>query len=216
MPTKKLTLFHYWRSSCSWRVRWALAAKEIPYETKAVNLLEAEHQSKDYKRLNPSGQVPCLKIGEHYISESLAIIEWLDETFPEPRLIPGNPWKKLEVRSLAYKIASGIQPIQNLSVMRKHHRERDEQLRWSRYWIEKGFLAVEKILEGTATRFACGSEVTLADLCLVPQVYNAKRFSVDLNHFPKIERVYENCLETKACQEAHPDSFQKEALKKCS
>lgn len=208
MKPKNLTLFHYWRSSCSWRVRWALALKEIPYQTKPINLIKDEQKSDFYKQLNPSEQVPCLQVENTFISESLAIIEWLDEIYPYPKILPGDPLKRLQIRSLSYKIASGIQPIQNLCVMKKYHREKEKQLEWSKYWIEKGFKSIEKILEKTASPFCFGQQVTLADLCLIPQVYNAKRFSVVMTQFPKIEKIYDNCLTTKACQESHPDQFQ--------
>lgn len=206
MKPENIILHHYWRSSCSWRVRWALELKKIPFELRPVNLLEDEHKSPSYLKINPSGQVPCLQMGNEFHSESLALIEWLDEIFPTPKLVFGTPLKRMKIRELAYKVSSGIQPIQNLSVMRTHSRELEQQREWSRTWIRKGFVACEKLLEKSATKFCFGSEVSLADLCLIPQVYNAKRFELNLTSFPKIERIYENALETEACQAAHPES----------
>lgn len=210
MKPKDLVLYHYWRSSCSWRVRWALALKEISYKHIAINLLAGDNQKEAYLKINKSGQVPALHIGNKFVSESLAIIEWLDEIHPSPKLILGTPSKRMAIRKLSYKIASGVQPIQNLSVMRAHSKEKAKQREWSKKWIVSGFKAYEKILEKTSTKFSFGSEITMADLCLIPQVYNAKRFSVNLEEFPKVRGVYENCLKTKSCQNSHPDRFKPE------
>ena len=207
MKPEGLVLYHYWRSSCSWRLRWALKLKGVVCELKHINLLEGEHKTKAYLKLNPSGQVPCLKTKEDIATESLAIIEWLDELICDPKLIGGSPEKRRKIREFSYKIASGIQPIQNLGVMRAHSSQRSEQVAWAKLWIEKGLGVCEKLLEKTATKYCFGSELSLADLCLVPQVYNAKRFAVKLESYPKVQRIYDNCLETEACQASHPDQF---------
>lgn len=205
MLDKNLTLYHYWRSSCSWRLRWAFHLKNVSYTKKAINLLEGDQKKENYLKLNPSGQVPCIEIENYFVSESFALLEWLEETYPSPELLPQNSISRLKIREFCYKIVCGIQPIQNLAVMKAHSQDVNEQKRWSRMWIERGLKSCERILESTATRFCFGSELTLADLCLVPQVYNAKRFDVDLGSFPHVHKVYENCLVTDSCQASHPD-----------
>ena len=207
MKPQNFILHHYWRSSCSWRVRWALDLKKISFESKPVNLLKGEHKENSFKSLNQSGQVPCLQVGDQFFSESLSIIEWLDDVFPEVKLVSGTPERKRLIRELSYKISSGVQPIQNLSVMRAYSAEKSKQRIWSKQWITKGFEVYETLLQKSATRFSVGSQITLADLCLIPQVYNAKRFNVSLDSFPKIERVYHNALETKEAISSHPDVY---------
>ena len=118
MNKKPLILYHYWRSSCSWRLRWAFEIKEIKYELKHINLLDGEHKSESYLEKNPSAQVPCLQVGSNFYSESLAILEWLEDSYPQPNLLPENPQKRILVRQLTNMIASGIQPLQNLKVQK--------------------------------------------------------------------------------------------------
>lgn len=208
MITPDLTLYHYWRSSCSWRVRWAFAIKGLPYEAIPVNLLQSEQTGKNHLQRNPSGFVPSLQLGGQSFSESMALLEWLEESYPTPSLLSKDPLQRLRVREFSMKIASGIQPIQNLSVMRFHSDDQDKQRDWSKHWITKGLMACEKLLQGSEdSKFCFGDQLTFADLCLVPQVYNAKRFSVDMNLFPRLEEVYERALKTKTCQDSHPDKF---------
>ncbi|XP_068729460.1 maleylacetoacetate isomerase-like [Montipora capricornis] len=199
----KPILFSYFRSSCSWRVRTALSLKEIDYETHSVNLLKAENQELEYKKLNPIGQVPALVIDGHTLADSLTIMEYLDETRPEPPLFPKNdPYKKALVRQISHCIASGIQPLQNLSVLR--YLGDDRKAEWGHHFINKGFQNLEKILEGTSGKYCVGDEITMADICLVPQVYNANRFKVDMSPFPIISRINEALLQLDAFKASHP------------
>ncbi|XP_036887573.1 maleylacetoacetate isomerase-like isoform X3 [Sturnira hondurensis] len=171
----KPILYSYFRSSCAWRVRIALALKSIDYEILPVDLTkDGGHQfSEEFQALNPMKQVPALKIDGITISQSLAIIEYLEETRPTPPLLPQDPKKRVFVRMISDLITSGIQPLQNLSVLKQVGQE--NQLIWAQKAITSGFNALEQILQRTAGKYCMGDEVSMADLCLVPQVENAKR-----------------------------------------
>uniref|UniRef100_A0ABI7ZQU0 maleylacetoacetate isomerase n=1 Tax=Felis catus TaxID=9685 RepID=A0ABI7ZQU0_FELCA len=170
-------LYSYFRSSCSWRVRIALALKSIDYETIPINLIKDGGQQ-------------------------LAIIEYLEETRPTPRLLPQDPKKRAHVRMISDLIAGGIQPLQNLSVLKQVGQE--NQLTWAQKAITSGFNALEQILQSTAGRYCVGDEVSMADLCLVPQVANAERFKVDLTPYPTISRINKTLLALEAFQVSHP------------
>jgi maleylacetoacetate isomerase len=209
----KLKLYHYWRSSCSWRVRWALHYKKIECELIHINLLSGEAQSPSHLEKNPQGYVPALEISElHYklfLSESLPIIEWLEESFPDtPSLLPGNTFERAKIRQLAEVINSGTQPIQNLSVMNAHSENPDEKKRWAQKWIKKGLLSYEKILGETSGEYSVGDQLTLADLCLIPQVYNANRFEVDITDCPKICAIDKKARTTTSYLSSEPSRFE--------
>jgi len=211
----ELTLYGYWRSSSSYRVRIALELKGLAYAYAAVHLLEGGGQqfNEDYRAKNPSAQVPTLMVsgdGEPFVlAQSVAILEFLDETFPEPALLPTSPRDRARVRQLVEVINSGIQPIANLSVLKYLGRvmQQDEATRntWTRHWIATGFEALEALLAKTAGRFAFGDEVTLADCFIVPQVYNANRFQVDLTPYPNLRRVSAEAEALPAFQRARPE-----------
>jgi maleylacetoacetate isomerase len=206
MQQTKLTLYHYWRSSSSWRVRWGLQIKGLDCRYVPVNLLTDAHKSPDFLKANPAGLVPALEIDGHCFGESLAILEWLDETFPEPALLPKDPLARMHVRQLAMQIACNTQPIQNLGVQRKHSSNQSEQLAWAKHWITVGLETYEKMLAtGKPGKFSYGDQVTIADLCLIPQVYNAHRFKVDVSQWPVLEAINNRCLELPECRAAHPD-----------
>jgi maleylacetoacetate isomerase/maleylpyruvate isomerase len=204
MP-QTLTLHHYWRSSCSWRVRWALALKGVPYQSVPVNILKGEHRDPAYMALNPAGFLPCLEIDGEPYGESLALIEWIEETWPTPALLPQDPLSRLYVRQLALTIAAGTQPLQNPFALKYYKLDDQERTKAARHWIERGLGTYETLLrKGRPGTYSFGGEVTVADLCLVPQVYNALRFQVDMSQFPLIEGIYERCLKTKECDAAAP------------
>ncbi|XP_021567499.1 maleylacetoacetate isomerase [Carlito syrichta] len=200
----KPILYSYFRSSCAWRVRSALALKGIDYETMPINLIKDGGQqfSAEFQALNPMKQVPVLKIDGITIGQSLAIIEYLDETRPTPRLLPQDPRKRASVRMISNLIASGIQPLQNLGVLKQVGQEK--QLTWAQNVISVGFGALERILQSTAGEYCVGDEVTMADLCLVPQVANAERYKVDLTPYSTIRRINKSLLALEAFQVSHP------------
>ena len=199
-----LTLYHYWRSSCSWRVRWALALKGLAYESIPVNLLTAEQLGEDYLRLNPMGHVPLLVEDGWAVADSIAIIEYLDQRHPSPALLPSDPRDRAHVRRLANIVASAIQPLQNLGVMRRHDPSKVVQDEWCRHWIDKGLRAYEAIAAPKAGAFSFGDEVTMADLCLIPQIYNAHRFQMELDDYPLCAAIYERALNLPSCDAAAP------------
>merc|ERR1712183_160393 len=199
----KPVLYSYFRSSCSWRVRIALNLKAIEYEYKPVNLLNNEHSSDDYKVENPQGCVPTLVVDGHSMSQSISIIEYLDEVYPECPLLPrDDPMKRADVRRLSLLIAADIQPVQNLRVLKKVGA--DKKMEWGHWAIETGFKALERSLEKTAGKYSYGDELSMVDLCLVPQVYNANRFKVDMTQFPTISKVHEELINLDAFKAAHP------------
>lgn len=201
----KPILYSYFRSSCSWRVRIALAMKGVEYEYKAINLLKSEQSSDEYKLENPQGSVPTLVINDHNMSQSISIIEYLDEVYPDCPLLPRDcPIKRADVRRLTMLIAADIQPVQNLRVLKRVGPE--QKMEWGHWVIENGFKALERSLKTTHGKYCYGDEVTMADLCLVPQVYNANRFKVDMTQFPIISKVHDELVKLPAFQAAHPSN----------
>ena len=209
----ELVLHHYWRSSSSWRVRWALALKGIAYRSHPVDLLKGEQSDASFvASKSPMGVVPSLEIDGRALTESMAIIELLEEMHPEPPLLPKVPWRRARVRQLAELINSGTQPLQNLAVMRHRSSEAAEQKAWARHWIERGLASVEREMgvaaaEGVEGPYAAGESITIADLYLVPQLYNARRFDLDLAPYPRLLAAETAALSTDAAKKSHPDAF---------
>jgi len=206
-----LTLYGYWRSSAAYRVRIALNLKGLDYEYVAVDLLAGAERQPDYLRRNPQGLVPTLIDGTHTLTQSLAICEYLEERHPTPALLPSTPAARARVRALAQAVACEIHPLNNLRVL-KHLVDtlavsEEQKLAWYRHWVHEGFAGIERMLaESEATgRFCHGDAPTLADVCLVPQVYNAERFGCDLSPFPTIARINAACLELEAFAAARPE-----------
>ncbi len=210
-----LRLYHYWRSSSSWRVRWALQLKGIKCDYVPVNLLSDETENPEYLRKNPLGYVPVLEVIDaespiRYLSESIAIIEWLEETYPthSPSLFSGDSFQKARIRQLAEIINSGTQPLQNLNVSLFHSSHSEEQKKWNTHWIRRGMQAFEKLVQETSRLYSVGDTLTLADLFLIPQCYNALRNEISLSDYPVIEKIYQAALKTESCQDSAPDQFQ--------
>ncbi|MBL8719505.1 MAG: maleylacetoacetate isomerase [Myxococcales bacterium] len=213
-----LVLHHYWRSSSSWRVRWALAHKGLAWDGVAVDLLAGAQRDEVYvAERSPAGLVPCLVVDGRPLTESVAIVELLEELAPTPSLYPAEPFARARVRQLVELVNAGTQPIQNLSVLRHVSSlvqgvDADVQRAWARHFIERGLAAVERDLglvarEGLGGRFAVGDALTAADLYLVPQLYNARRFGVDLASFPRLLAAEAAALDTDAARASHPDRF---------
>jgi maleylacetoacetate isomerase len=204
----QLTLYDYWRSSASYRVRIALNLKGADYERVPVNLLDGEQRAEDYRARNPQGFVPMLEADGHAITQSLAIVGWLETRFPEPRLLPADPGEAAHVRALALTVACDIHPLNNLRVLRHlaglgiDQAARDE---WYRHWVREGLDALEALAAPRAGAFLYGDAPTLADVCLVPQLYNARRFEVPLDGWPALIRAEASANALDAFAAAHPD-----------
>ncbi len=209
-----LTLFSYWRSSAAYRVRIALNLKGLSYRTVPVNLLAdgGEQHRAAFRELNPQRLVPVLVHGERVFRQSLAIIEYLDAVWPEPPLVPEAPRERARALALAQLIACDIHPIANLRVLRYLEREfgadEEQRAKWCRHWIVEGLSAMETLLEDNPSTgsFCEGDEPTVADCCLVPQLYNARRYGVDLSRFPTLTRIEAACLARPAFRDAAPEA----------
>ena len=206
----KFALYGYWRSSSSWRVRIGLNLKGVAWEYRAVNLKKGDHRSEDHLVRNPTSQVPVLEVEEggatHLLAQSMAILEWLDERFPSPPLLPDDAYGRARVRMLAEHVNSSIQPYQNqapLLWLRSKIENGDKM--FVQHFIRFGLTALERAVRDGAGRFCHGDAVTLADLYLVPQLYGARRFDVDLAAYPTLLEIEARCKELDAFRRAEPD-----------
>jgi maleylacetoacetate isomerase len=206
-----MQLYSYYRSSAAYRVRIALELKGLDYDYIAVNLLRAQQKSGDYMAKNPQGLVPALETGEgELIAQSVAILEWLEETHPQPALLPAEPRNRALVRSTVNSIACDIHPLNNMSVtnyLQNPLGATPEQVHgWYGHWVDRGFEAIEKAIETHGGLCCFGDNPGMADTCLVPQVYNALRFNIEMGGYPHIMRVWEHCNTLEAFARAHPDA----------
>jgi maleylpyruvate isomerase len=204
-------LYTYFRSSAAYRVRIALNLKGLNYEMASIHLTKdgGQQRKPDFVAINPQMRVPALVLsGGEVLSQSLAIIEYLDETYPDPPLLPAEALDRAKARAIAQLIACDIHPLNNLAplqyIKRQLKHEQPEIDAWYRHWVLQGFAALESML--APGPYACGSRVGLADLCLVPQVYNARRLKVPLDAFPKITAVDAACLKLPAFDKARPEN----------
>ena len=205
-----MKLYSYFRSSAAFRVRIALNLKGLPFDYVAVQLKNNEQLAADYRELSPDGLVPVLKDGDLSLLQSLAICEYLEETRPEPAILPPDPIGRARVRALALTVACEIHPLNNLRVLRYLTRQLgvDESAKdqWYRHWVENGLLAFERqiVALGGAQGFCYGDTPTLADICLIPQVFNAQRVDTDFSQMPRITEVFDRCMALDAFQRAVP------------
>ncbi|MCB0414082.1 MAG: maleylacetoacetate isomerase [Bdellovibrionales bacterium] len=207
----KLKLYSYWRSSCSYRVRIALYFKGIDFIYMPIHLVKdgGQQHHANYLKINPSKTVPTLMHGEVVINQSMSIFHFLDEMWPEPHLFPLDHYEKAQIMDICEVINSGIQPIQNLGVnqelTQRFNATQEDIASWNKEFITRGFNSIEYRLKDCSKDFCFGNTVTAADMFLIPQVYNALRFEVDMKSYPNIYRINENCLQRSEFIKASPD-----------
>jgi maleylacetoacetate isomerase len=214
MAAEGMKLYSFWRSSAAYRARIALNLKGLPYELVTVNIAPSveEQHTDEFHAVNPQHLVPVLIDGERIIRQSLAIVEYLDESYAGARLLPVTSRERARVRSLALLIACDIHPLNNTRVMQYLEREFNtpqvERERWMRHWIETGMVALEDLLASNPSTgaFCEGDSPSIADICLAPQCFNAQRFAVDLSRYPTVRRIYEECLKVPAFDRARPEN----------
>jgi maleylacetoacetate isomerase len=202
-----MKLYSYYRSSAAYRVRIFLNLKKIQYDIEPVNLLKAEQTGDAYKQINRQGFVPTLETTQGLITQSNAIIDWINNSYPEPKLLPDDNFKAAQVKSFCNIITCDIHPLNNLRILKylKNQLSIDDTAKneWYRKWIVDGFSVLEPQMR--SSDFCFGSSPSMADAYLIPQVYNAVRFDTDLSNFPNIQKTYNNCNELDAFLNAHPD-----------
>ena len=208
---ESLKLYTYWRSSAAYRVRIALNLKGLPFESIPVHLAKDEQHATGFKGVNPQELIPVLRHGDRVLTQSLAIMEYLDEAFPDRPLLPAMARDRQRARAIAAMVACDIHPLGNLRVQQYLERDlgatAEQREAWTRHWIGKGFEAIEAMLDGNPStgEFCEGDRPTVADCCLVPQVYNARRFGVDMAAYPQITRIDAACNALDAFAAARPE-----------
>jgi len=204
-----LTLYSAWRATAPYRTRIGLALKGVSYDYVPIDLIAGEQREPEYRAVNRQGLTPALDLGDgQVLTQSLAILEWLEDTRPEPALLPKEPLDRATVRAMALIVACDIHPLNNTRVGRELHRrgvDPDGIKAWSQRWIKDGFDTLEPMIARHGKGFAFGETPTLADCCLIPQVYSANRFEVDLSPYPAIRAVNERAAAHPAFQAAHPN-----------
>ena len=208
-----LVLYDYWRSSASYRVRIALQLKGLPYRAHPVHLVRGggEQHAADYRAINPQQLVPSLRDGERVVTQSLAIIEYLDEIHPQPPLLPPDARGRARVRALAMLLACDTHPLTNLRVLGRLESQlgadEAQRMQWIRHWLASGFEAIEAMMVDNAAtgRFCHGDIPGMADACLVPQCYSAARRELSLDAYPTVQRIYRECMALEAFQRAVPE-----------
>jgi maleylacetoacetate isomerase len=207
-----MKLFGFFRSSAAFRVRIALNLKGLDYDDAFIHLRRNDQRAPGFLDVNPQGLVPALEIDGHTLTQSLAIVEYLDETHPEPPLLPADPAGRARVRALAAIVACDIHPINNLRVLRYLHRplghDQTEIAAWYNHWIASGFAALERLLASDPRTgdFCHGDQPGIADIALAPQVVNSERYQLDLVPYPTVARIHANCLRLDAFAAAHPNN----------
>lgn len=207
--SEALRLFGYWRAAAPWRVRIALGLKGLAHDAAAVNLAAGAQHEPAYAALNPQRLTPTLETPDGALVQSLAILEWLEETYPRPALLPSAPRDRARVRAMAQIITCDIHPLNNLRVLQALRAAgfgEEAERAWIARWIHDGFRALEPMIAAHGGEFAFGSEPGFADCCLVPQVYSARRFGVALEEYPRIRAVVDRCAALEAFRAAHAEA----------
>lgn len=212
--SESLRLYSYWRSSAAYRVRIGLNLKGLAYDIVPVHLVQdgGQQHSDAYRQVNPQELVPTLGHGKRRLSQSLAILEYLDEVWPTPALLPATARERQRVRALAQLVACEVHPLNNLRVLQYFEHEwnvpQPEREQWVKHWIDDGFRAAEALLGGHPSTgdFCEGNTPTVADCCLIPQIYNARRFGVNMAAYPTLARIEASCLALPAFDAARPES----------
>ena len=204
-----MKLYGYWRSTTSYRVRAALNLKGRTYETIAVDLVAGDQREDSYRALNPGQGVPTLELDDGTVlTQSMAILDYIDTAWPEPRLIPADPLQRAKMLAVAHSVALDVHPINNLRVVDqlklRFGASADQAQEWAVHWMAEGFAATEAMVSDDAP-FATGGALSVADLCIVAQVYSARRWGLSLDEYPNIARIEENCLAVPEVFAAHPD-----------
>uniref|UniRef100_A0A6G1SAE5 maleylacetoacetate isomerase n=1 Tax=Aceria tosichella TaxID=561515 RepID=A0A6G1SAE5_9ACAR len=215
-PIKELTLYSYFYSSAAWRVRSVLALKKIPFKYQCVHLLDGQQHSEDYLKTNPMHQVPSLKVdledgSTHTITQSLTIIRFLEENYPEPAIYPKDMILRCKSMAIADTISGGIQPLQNLETL-LHYTDplglpaldQPARTKVAQFWIDRKLVNLEKLVSSTAGKYCVGDEVSIADVSLVPQMFNARRFGLDTSKYPLLKQIDERLQELEIFKVSHP------------
>ncbi|XP_045455687.1 probable maleylacetoacetate isomerase 1 [Melitaea cinxia] len=204
----RAVLYGFWLSSCTWRVRATLQLKNIAYVEQPVDIIRERSQLTDeYRAVNPSQKVPALVIDGATLVESMAIIQYLEETRPKPSLLPNTPLLRARMREICETVVSGIQPLQNIGLLSHFHSE-DQYKQFTKYWTERGLQTLEELLQKSAGKFCVNDQLSMADVCLVPQLYNAvTRHKLGLDKFPTVSKLYETLLKEKTFSETHPKNI---------
>ena len=206
-----MKLYSYFRSSAAFRVRIALNLKGLSYDTQAVHLLKqgGEQHLAEYAAINPSELVPTFLDQQYVLTQSLSILEYLEEAYPKTALLPQNLQQRAKIRTFAQHIACEIHPLNNLRVLQYLEQtlavSNSEKTAWYQHWIKLGFHSLEQQLQHSNGKYCFGEQASFADCCLIPQVYNAKRFQIDLTEYPKIQSIYTHCMRLAAFQQAAPE-----------
>lgn len=204
-----IKLYSYWRSSAAYRVRIALNLKNVAFEIIPVNVIEEQQHTVNYKSVNPQALIPTLIDDEVKLGQSIAIIEYLEERYPEPSLLPKVPARKAFARQLAQLIASDIHPLNNLRVLTYLRRDLGvddhEKKSWYRHWVNTGLDSLNTLLKSETGTYCVGDKVSIADVCLIPQLYNAHRFDISLERYPRLMEIETECLKLPAFNAARPE-----------